>query len=235
MTFKGFDDILEARLCTFYRNDGYDFWLWELRVNAVLRGKNLVDPLTNKEEQMKSSERELAVIESTLGDNPFRAIQDCETAIVAWERHQSWDAGKSMINRLMVLNIFPNIRLRSNNEMVDHVTQLKSQLLRLAAMGSVIEERMKIAVLLSALNNQRERSPTIGSVHMIQHEMATWSYVINIFLERNRRLKNRWIVSSQEIVGHLAMTWAEKEWPSQRNYIRRIQGLTFYICRKDGR
>lgn len=89
MTSRRFDDRLEARLRTSHGNDDDDFRLWELRVKAVLRGRDIIDALTQTDAEKKSSEDALAVIITVLGYNLLRKIQDCLTAIEAWEKQQS--------------------------------------------------------------------------------------------------------------------------------------------------
>lgn len=85
MASNPFDDLLEARLPSFYESDDDDSRLSELPIKAVFQVKVIVDTLTSKDTNNTSSERALAVIVSTIEDNSFRPIQDCETAIEAWK------------------------------------------------------------------------------------------------------------------------------------------------------
>lgn len=57
--------------------------LGELHVKAVTRGRDIVDRFYSEAIHRKSSKGALAVILSSPGDNPFRAIQDRDTTIKA--------------------------------------------------------------------------------------------------------------------------------------------------------
>lgn len=72
-----------------------------------------------------------------------------------------------MINKPMNLNNLSSIRMKGNVEMNNHVAQLKSQFSKLAAIGSVIEKQMKVAIFLSTMSEQRECALTIASVYTI--------------------------------------------------------------------
>lgn len=73
------------------------------------------------------------------------------------------------------------MRLKASIEMGDHIAQLEWQFSRLAGMSLIIEEQIKVAILLSSLSEQREYAPTIASVDTIHGEIVAWSYVARIF------------------------------------------------------
>lgn len=85
MTTKRFDDRFAKKVPTIHGNEGEDFRLRELRVEAVLRGKDIVEALVEEEVGKRTSERALVAIVSALGYNPLRTIQDCKTAVEARE------------------------------------------------------------------------------------------------------------------------------------------------------
>lgn len=101
---KMYEEKAEARLPTFQGNSGEEFSLWELRVKAALRAKNLIEALTKNTVEGKVSKKALFKIIFALGDNPLRSIQEYETANEAWNKLQQRYAGKTVINKLRLLN-----------------------------------------------------------------------------------------------------------------------------------
>lgn len=88
----------------------------------------------------------------------------------------------------MVLNNILNMKMKGNVEIGDHVAQLESQISRLATMVSVLEEKMKVILLLSSLRERSECIRIISFVYTIQEEIATWSYVTKVILGKESDL-----------------------------------------------
>lgn len=218
------DYRLETRLPTVYENEEADLRLWELRVKAALRWKDIAEASADKDVDKKTCERALAVIVSVLGDKLLSAIQDCKTAIEAWEKLQSGYAGRSMINRLTALKNLHSIKLKCNVQIGDHMAHTESRSSRLDAMRFEIEEQIKVAVLVSFLCKRQECAHTVASVHIIQNKMAKWLYLINIVIEDNKRLKNRrMIISNQGEAGELEAEVAKPRMMQGRQRNRRLK------------
>lgn len=160
MTSRFYDYRLEGRLLIFHGSNDDHFWPWELRVKAVLWGEDIIEAIFNKDVDRRTSEKELAVILSSLGDEPFGAIDVCKTVIEALEKLFSRYVGKSMINKLILLKHLLNGKVKFGDQMGDHVAQLECQFSRLAAVGSTVEEQMKVQILLSSLSETTYCAPT---------------------------------------------------------------------------
>lgn len=52
-----------------------DFSLWELRVQAALRGKELIEALFTDDVGKRTTDKAMPIIIASLGNNPLRTIQ----------------------------------------------------------------------------------------------------------------------------------------------------------------
>lgn len=156
---------------------------------------------------------------------PLRRMQNWNTEFAAWERSENRYAGKSMIHKLEAMNKLLNEKYRGTTDRGDHVVRLVSKFSRLEAMGSPIEESIKVANLLFSLADQKEFAPIVAFVYTLREEMATWSYITRILIEEYRRLNNRtnptyYGSSHEEDRGHLASMSSGWErawsWPLHR-------------------
>lgn len=66
-----------------------------------------------------------------------------------------------MINRLTVLNEQNNSKLKSNFRMNGYIDEPEPQFSRLTTMGSKVDKRMYVAILLSLLSKQQKRSTDV--------------------------------------------------------------------------
>lgn len=71
---------METKRPRFNGTRGIDFRLCTLRVNVVLRGRELLGTLPDEGDNQEYSENSVAIIITSLGDNPPRMIRDCQTA-----------------------------------------------------------------------------------------------------------------------------------------------------------
>lgn len=60
--------------------------------------------MKNDYDEKNDNESALGINISALGNNPLRAIQQCETANEAWKKLERWHAGKTVMNRLGCLS-----------------------------------------------------------------------------------------------------------------------------------
>lgn len=52
-------------------------------------------------------------------------------------------------------------------------------------MGSVIEKKLKVTIILSSLCGQKFSTPTVMSVYRTKHCLAARSYVTSAFIEES--------------------------------------------------
>lgn len=100
-----------------------------------------------------------------------------------------------MINRLILLKNLPNTKIQNDVQICEQVAQLRSQFSMLAARRCTVKEQMKVAILISFPSEQSFCAPAIASVYILNDDTATWSYMINIFIEETNGLKHRRIRS----------------------------------------
>lgn len=102
------DAKFDIKLSMFNGSVEEDFQLWKLRVKVTLRGRDSIDELTNESFDKTITQKTLSIIISALGQNPLRAIQECETIYSVWQELHHRYAGKSVINKLNALNNLMN-------------------------------------------------------------------------------------------------------------------------------
>lgn len=144
------DKSTETKLPVYHGTVEKEFHLWELHVNAALRGKDMVEPLKEGPVKKMTSEKALSVIILALGDGPLRSIGDCNMAKESSDKLQHRKACKTMLNKLIVLNSLLITMFTNDTTVRDHVAHLESQPSRLAAMRSSFEESLEVAILLSS-------------------------------------------------------------------------------------
>lgn len=104
-------------------------------MKTALIGRELISAITNKNVEAYTNEKSLSVIVPALGDKPLRAVQDCETAREIWGRLQEQNAGKTLLNKLEILNNLLNMNYNAEQIMEDHVAVFDSQCELLASMA----------------------------------------------------------------------------------------------------
>lgn len=62
--------------------------LWELRMQAALGRKDLIEALEERMIDKKTSEKARSIIIPALGDSTLRSIQDCDTSKAACDKFQ---------------------------------------------------------------------------------------------------------------------------------------------------
>lgn len=107
-------------------------------------------------------------------------------------------SGKSMINNLGLFNYLLNTRLKQRENVSDHVPKLESQFSRLAGIDTVVEEKMKVAMLVVSLTDCAEEALAIASVHTVQQQLETWEHTIIMFIEEYKSVAGRGKLSSPE-------------------------------------
>lgn len=82
--------------------------------------------------------------------------------------------------------------------MGDHISMKDSQFAQLAAMGSSVDELMRVALLIFSLKDQSEFEPMIASIHTLGQEVTTCDYVATIVVEEYKRLQNKCKTRSED-------------------------------------
>lgn len=73
------------------------------------------------------------------------------------------------MNRLGLLTNFLNTRYKQHAEMRENVLQMESQCGHLSAIGSEIDESMKVGLLISSFREYKACNPTNLSIHTLQN------------------------------------------------------------------
>lgn len=142
--------------------------------------------LASEQLEKKGSENAPLFIASAGGSNLLRAIQNCETASASCAKLRERYAGKSATNIFSALNSLINTRDDQGTEMVAYVTQLLSQLVRLAPLCYIVEVSMRVVTLLPTLNGRKRFAPMMASVHTVDETVAAWMYVERVFIEEKK-------------------------------------------------
>lgn len=73
-------------------------------MKAALSGKDLIEAIDEKIIENSVPMKALSIVISGLRDNPLRTIYDCETAPSAWTKRHDRYPGKSIVDKLSVLD-----------------------------------------------------------------------------------------------------------------------------------
>lgn len=112
-------------------------------------------------------EQGLSITRSGLGDNPIPAVQSCTTIKSALDKLYLRHDGKSMVNKLSILHTLLNTKPKQIKEMEHHVALLESKFSGLIAMEIIVEESMRVAILLVSLSSFTGLAPFIASISTV--------------------------------------------------------------------
>lgn len=87
--------------------------------------------LTKENVTSDVNDEALSMIIYALGDSLLRAVHNCSTAKEAWHKLHDRSAGKTLVNKLCVLNGLLNIKLRKDDRMGDHFARMEIMFSRL--------------------------------------------------------------------------------------------------------
>lgn len=87
-----------------------------MRIETALRGKRVSNALTNEKVSVEVTDEATFKIISALGNNPLRGIKHFVTAKDVWVRLQARYAGKTLIIRLHVLNVYRTSNVEEKNK-----------------------------------------------------------------------------------------------------------------------
>lgn len=102
--------------------------------------------LTTEEVEDNANMKALSLIFMALGDIPLQVSQDCSTAKTVWKKREDRYAARPMVNKLRQEKYLLNTKIRRSLDMVNHISILKSQFVRLAAMQTNIEWPMRVVI-----------------------------------------------------------------------------------------
>lgn len=117
------EEKFEIKLPMFNGTVGEDSQHWELRFKTTLRGWDLIDALIEDAIDKTSTQKALSIMISALGDNPLKAIQECETTYSALQKLHHIYAGRSFINQLSALKHLLSYSYNADVDMADHIAR----------------------------------------------------------------------------------------------------------------
>lgn len=154
----------------------------------------------------------LEIIITILTDDPFRTIQDCQTAKESRTTLQTRYASKYMINRLSVLNILLNSKLTAKEYMAEHISTCETLHARLAVMKTPVQKAIKIALLISSLSNLYEYKPVIALFNTMREDLAARNPVTMLFVGEWQRPTQQADMNVLEHVILVVSTKRETTW-----------------------
>lgn len=176
------------KIYKFYGKLGEDFHLWAARTDAAMKSKEVYCPIESdllldgmdslSGEMKKAIADSCALVIQGLGDRPLRlCLGDKDDPFRIWRR---------LRDRYAVSNTATRVQLQSKLSRMCYTTQAMGDYIdafeeifnRLAGMGSVIDEDMQIALLLSSLgdSNRSRYGHIIISLQTVR-ESLSWETV----------------------------------------------------------
>lgn len=126
---------------------------------------------------LKQSRQARSIIVQALGDRPLRAVQSENSVRQMWTKLFDRCASTKQHNKIIVLAILINMKLKSPNDISDHVSRMESLFNQLGKMDLEVEAQMQVALLLVSVDNVKLFSPTIAAIKVMKDENASWKYV----------------------------------------------------------
>lgn len=74
---------------------------------------------------------------------------------------------------LSLLNNLLNTKDKNDLDIEGHISMKASQFAQLEAIGSTVDESMKVALLISSLDDLSENEPMIASIHTLGQETTS--------------------------------------------------------------
>lgn len=94
---------------------------------------------------------------------------------------------RKMSNRSSSLQKLLNMRLKSEEEIGDHLDKRVLKFARLATMSTVMDEQTEQEMLISSPAGFIKYDATVASVNNLSDDMPTWDHVSMISLGENKR------------------------------------------------
>lgn len=189
----------ESRITKFKGNDGEDFELWSLRLNAVLEGKDLAEVLTEEareeaqefhdEIRKKKIRKARAIIINALGDKPLRVVQTATGPKDMMEKLSERYAASTTANKIAVLTSLIHTRYDREKNMGEYLSEMESMFNKLAAMKLPIAPELQVAILLVSMTAEESLSGTVSAIKTMDESRATWEYVSGRLIEEVRSQK----------------------------------------------
>lgn len=83
--------------------------------------------------------------------------------------------------------------------MVNHVSKMESQFTKLDAVGSLVDDLMKVTLLISSPNQKTLFEPAIVFVYTYSQDAATRQYATHILVEEQKRENDKNVSNNTEI------------------------------------
>lgn len=99
----------------------------------------------------RRSWKALEVVISSLHNNAFSAVEQCALAEQMRKRLQKRDTGRTVLAKLILINILLNMRYSRDKIMGNHIMVLVSQLVLLPLVNTEFDELTKTAINIGAL------------------------------------------------------------------------------------
>lgn len=172
------ENMYEAKELRFKGSLNEYYEQYSLRIKVTLKSRQLKIALTNEDVQGKVDRQTKAIVIAAFGDNPLRAIQDCQSIEMAWEKLWTRYACETMINEPWILSDLVKLEPCRGKSTGDHISALQAQFSRLECMGSNVPASMKLALLISFLSILPQYVPMIASASTLQKELTEWNHFL---------------------------------------------------------
>jgi len=225
------------RVEKFNGRDTEDFALWQMRLMAVLEGRNLSGVVLDTDdipqdntsaEYLTYLDRERkakAIIITALGNKPLRVIQSVESPSEMWVKLGDRFAAATTANKIAVLSAFMNKRYESGKDMGEYLADIETLFNKLAAMGMALVEPMQVAILLVSISSVDSFQGTVAAIKTMEDHKATWDYVSGRLIEEQR---------TQKMSDSAEKNDARVQAAAARTAARRLANTKCFKCNKKG-
>lgn len=168
MAYVTNEDVAKILRFNGITHEGYQ--LYCLRIKEALRAKRIIRTLTNDKVDQTGSDQKLSVIVCSLGNNPLKVIQSCQTLKANCERFNLRYPGRAVINKMGMLNSLLNIKHSKGEGIGNRIATMETKLARLASMNWVVKDSMKIALPILSIRHSRGFEVISASINSMKED-----------------------------------------------------------------
>lgn len=105
-----------------------------------------------------------------------------------WDILQECSEGKTVINKLTLINNVVEMRYRRDQNTGDHTAVIESQFVQMASTSTEFDDSTKLAMFTAIVKNCSEFEPFIMLVGIMKEKSHSWWPMCSLFIEETQRV-----------------------------------------------
>lgn len=218
--------------------EGENFHLWKFKMKMVLEERDLWDIVSGDEQRPedsagavafnKRSKKALATICLSLANSQLLQVRHCTAPEEAWRVLERLYENKSLANRLFLRRKFFTTQMAEGDNVLAHITKVRTMADKLEAVGAGIEEEDTVMTLLCSL--PESYGSLITALESRAEDLTLEFVAARLLHEEQKRLENHTMDSNTRETAFQVHTY-----PGDENIARKPRPSTQYPCHYCGK